>query len=41
MGALTALMVVEKTGRGGHRFVPVTGATFLALGVLTAVPAFV
>ena len=39
MGALTALMVVEKTGRSGRRFVPLTGATFLLLAALAATPA--
>jgi predicted metal-binding membrane protein len=41
MGALTALMVVEKTAPSGRRFVPVTGATFLAFAALTAAPALV
>ncbi len=36
MGALTALMVYEKTGRSGRRAVPVAGVALFALAVLAA-----
>jgi predicted metal-binding membrane protein len=35
MGALTALMVYEKTASGGRRAVPVAGIAFLVLAALT------
>jgi predicted metal-binding membrane protein len=34
MGALTALMVYEKTARGGRRLVPYAGVALLVLAVL-------
>jgi predicted metal-binding membrane protein len=37
MAALTALMVFEKTGRGGERGVAPIGAGLITLGVVTLV----
>jgi hypothetical protein len=40
MVALTAVMVVEKTGRSGDRLVAPIGVALIGAGALTLVPAF-